>query len=109
MDEVVTVLTDVRCDRGRDLVGKLDPEAVIEHLPRAGEFHILMIRQKGFGEVPEFRGSTCLPREHRGEHVPPQIGRHVLAGLMRSEEHTSELQSLMRIPYAVFCLKKNNK
>src|SRR3546814_1258315 len=29
--------------------------------------------------------------------------------LMRSEEHTSELQSLMRISYAVFCLKKKNK
>src|SRR3546814_4257407 len=27
----------------------------------------------------------------------------------RSEEHTSELQSLMRISYAVFCLTKNNK
>src|SRR3546814_4191878 len=27
---------------------------------------------------------------------------------LRSEEHTSELQSLMRIPYAVFCLKTNN-
>src|SRR3546814_2603903 len=27
-------------------------------------------------------------------------------GLLRSEEHTSELQSLMRISYAVFCLKK---
>src|SRR3546814_5309162 len=27
----------------------------------------------------------------------------------RSEEHTSELQSLMRISYAVFCLKKNKK
>src|SRR3546814_9663814 len=27
----------------------------------------------------------------------------------RSEEHTSELQSLMRISYAVFCLKKQNK
>src|SRR3546814_6478360 len=27
----------------------------------------------------------------------------------RSEEHTSELQSLMRISYAVFCLKKNNQ
>src|SRR3546814_1821185 len=27
----------------------------------------------------------------------------------RSEEHTSELQSLMRISYAVFCLKKKNK
>src|SRR3546814_4403697 len=33
------------------------------------------------------------------------------AGLLvaRSEEHTSELQSLMRISYAVFCLKKKNK
>src|SRR3546814_1421657 len=29
-------------------------------------------------------------------------------GIMRSEEHTSELQSLMRISYAVFCLKKKN-
>src|SRR3546814_9218337 len=29
-----------------------------------------------------------------------------LMGLARSEEHTSELQSLMRISYAVFCLKK---
>src|SRR3546814_3829789 len=28
---------------------------------------------------------------------------------MRSEEHTSELQSLMRISYAVFCLKKKNR
>src|SRR3546814_9442010 len=30
-------------------------------------------------------------------------------GLLRSEEHTSELQSLMRISYAVFCLKKKTK
>src|SRR3546814_7150867 len=29
--------------------------------------------------------------------------------MLRSEEHTSELQSLMRISYAVFCLKKKNK
>src|SRR3546814_2081827 len=32
--------------------------------------------------------------------------RRALAALVRSEEHTSELQSLMRISYAVFCLKK---
>src|SRR3546814_18025735 len=32
-----------------------------------------------------------------------------LGGLARSEEHTSELQSLMRISYAVFCLKKKSK
>src|SRR3546814_4809111 len=31
------------------------------------------------------------------------------AAVIRSEEHTSELQSLMRISYAVFCLKKKNK
>src|SRR3546814_3807156 len=40
-------------------------------------------------------------------------GGHRLAGPghadHRSEEHTSELQSLMRISYAVFCLKKKNK
>src|SRR3546814_5125497 len=32
-----------------------------------------------------------------------------MAASARSEEHTSELQSLMRISYAVFCLKKKNK
>src|SRR3546814_1242266 len=31
------------------------------------------------------------------------------SGALRSEEHTSELQSLMRISYAVFCLKKNTQ
>src|SRR3546814_8916384 len=36
------------------------------------------------------------------------IELHQLAALARSEEHTSELQSLMRISYAVFCLKKKN-
>src|SRR3546814_2271852 len=33
--------------------------------------------------------------------------RHQINGIERSEEHTSELQSLMRISYAVFCLKNN--
>src|SRR3546814_7161540 len=39
----------------------------------------------------------------RWEHSPGDMFR-----LLRSEEHTSELQSLMRISYAVFCLKKKN-
>src|SRR3546814_6048953 len=45
-----------------------------------------------------------------------ELGLGDLGGLLRSEgdlerseEHTSELQSLMRISYAVFCLKKKNK
>src|SRR3546814_9782801 len=36
----------------------------------------------------------------------PNWGRSVCLRAIRSEEHTSELQSLMRISYAVFCLKK---
>src|SRR3546814_5783810 len=44
---------------------------------------------------------------------PPVVGRFdgdegVFNGRDRSEEHTSELQSLMRTSYAVFCLKKKN-
>src|SRR3546814_9064785 len=35
-----------------------------------------------------------------------RLVRHLHAEILRSEEHTSELQSLMRISYAVFCLKK---
>src|SRR3546814_2381749 len=42
-------------------------------------------------------------RQHQdlGAQAPGPAGRH-----LRSEEHTSELQSLMRISYAVFCLTK---
>src|SRR3546814_3916229 len=56
---------------------------------------------------------------HQFGHFSPQLGdgRALLLGELvapdgarfRSEEHTSELQSLMRISYAVFCLKKKNK
>src|SRR3546814_1323638 len=57
---------------------------------------------------------------HRG-HMGPRGGgdqaqagtdrlrRSQVAGVSRSEEQTSELQSLMRISYAVFCLKKKKK
>src|SRR3546814_3155727 len=41
-----------------------------------------------------------------GLRVPALPFAQRVANLCRSEEHTSELQSLMRISYAVFCLKK---
>src|SRR3546814_5171831 len=45
--------------------------------------------------------------------IEPDVGSpsryRVEASLTRSEEHTSELQSLMRISYAVFCLKKKTQ
>src|SRR3546814_2403828 len=55
------------------------------------------------------------PAPRRGEgpdrrnRIPVQEEQGRLAEGFRSEEHTSELQSLMRISYAVFCLKKKNK
>src|SRR3546814_999566 len=49
-----------------------------------------------------------IPQEIAGAVTSFLIGQHA-ADLLRSEEHTSELQSLMRISYAVFCLKKKNK
>src|SRR3546814_10170202 len=47
----------------------------------------------------------------QAQHAPwPRCRRyHHHAAQGRSEEHTSELQSLMRISYAVFCLKKKTK
>src|SRR3546814_2453477 len=47
-------------------------------------------------------------RRDVGSQIPPVIGVDA-DGIFRSEEHTSELQSLMRISYAVFCLKKKKK
>src|SRR3546814_8737690 len=42
-------------------------------------------------------------------YVGVAAAKHLVVPQHRSEEHTSELQSLMRISYAVFCLKKNTK
>src|SRR3546814_2137602 len=47
--------------------------------------------------------------ERDGHHQHDHGQRDMLQHLARSEEHTSELQSLMRISYAVFCLKKKKK
>src|SRR3546814_5235040 len=44
-----------------------------------------------------------------GGQKPREVVHHTGQEIQRSEEHTSELQSLMRISYAVFCLKKKTK
>src|SRR3546814_949466 len=49
-----------------------------------------------------------VPRLRRGRRRATHLHQD-RATAWRSEEHTSELQSLMRISYAVFCLKKKNK
>src|SRR3546814_7243151 len=54
-------------------------------------------------------GLASLEEERRLAYVAITRARRAATILhARSEEHTSELQSLMRIPYAVFCVKKNH-
>src|SRR3546814_9121690 len=63
-----------------------------------------------FGDEQDDRVLVQLAFEPRvaGPVVPISFGVLERIGI-RSEEHTSELQSLMRISYAVFCLKKKNQ
>src|SRR3546814_4370198 len=56
---------------------------------------------------PVVAGQFHLPT--KSDLTPRLIGGAALFGIGRSEEHTSELQSLMRISYAVFCLKKKTQ
>src|SRR3546814_7366433 len=67
--------------------------------------------------MPGFRPGKVPPNLIRKMHGPA-LNKAIDAGvrdlmakekLRRSEEHTSELQSLMRISYAVFCLKKKKQ
>src|SRR3546814_3218422 len=60
-------------------------------------------RSCGGRMVDSLFGEDALDQTLKQLHLN---GKHAL--LKRSEEHTSELQSLMRISYAVFCLKKKN-
>src|SRR3546814_1250850 len=68
-----------------------------------GVAHIIGDRAAAESQSAEHaRGSVDRPAEHAARH----LGNAGEAA--RSEEHTSELQSLMRISYAVFCLKQKN-
>src|SRR3546814_1395423 len=71
-------------------------EALDAHLPRIAPASALL------GDIIEIEGDG--PLGSMGVYVGN--GRIFCYHELRSEEHTSELQSLMRISYAVFCLKK---
>src|SRR3546814_2089879 len=66
------------------------PREMLEHRRHATQVHAAHI---GLAQLAGHRG----------------IGMERAQADRRSEEHTSELQSLMRISYAVFCLKKNRQ
>src|SRR3546814_1642725 len=57
---------------------------------------------------PDSIAIGCFSDANRVALFQLEPRKHLLRQDNRSEEHTSELQSLMRISYAVFCLKKKN-
>src|SRR3546814_5895781 len=66
-------------------------------------------------QCPFYRSLISTTKPRRSNTSKASFGRTALSAriavssaVVRSEEHTSELQSLMRISYAVFCLKKKN-
>src|SRR3546814_2465032 len=61
------------------------------------------------GAAPPLPRRRAAPAGRARRSRPPGNRRDVLFESLRSEEHTSELQSLMRISYDVFCLKKKQK
>src|SRR3546814_6707899 len=79
---------------------------------RNGEHaHVLALVHARIEQVPNFRPLRLgIPlAEFIAKRKHALLGPRLFLVAARSEEHTSELQSLMRISYAVFCLKKKKK
>src|SRR3546814_4690415 len=88
-------------------------DLVVDRDPNPGPGHDVACHQLG-PELPLLdrlggRGEERLAVKARATlALVGRLDDHRRAVGIRSEEHTSELQSLMRISYAVFCLKKTN-
>src|SRR3546814_3385018 len=86
----------------RDVMAGAGALAVASRLPAAAHAASFVSKRPAPGK----RNFTSPAIEAEIKRVKAAIADPELA---RSEEHTSELQSLMRISYAVFCLKKKKK
>src|SRR3546814_3348703 len=79
--------------------------ALLGHITGAAEAATYQPMNVNFGLFPPIEGRA---KKADRKKLYTSRAREALAG-WRSEEHTSELQSLMRISYAVFCLNKKKK
>src|SRR3546814_4526442 len=73
----------------------------------AGDHDVRVVERRSEGVGQRVAELSALV--DRTRHLRRDVARDAAGEGERSEEHTSELQSLMRISYAVFCLKKKNK
>src|SRR3546814_3441146 len=116
--EPVALLLMVRPQNRDILLVQLDDRLVADDV-HIGADDLREDARLGRAEIRLPRLDAKFRRAHRVAHRPALIERHGQLAAhrqraarrveARSEEHTSELQSLMRISYAVFCLKKKNK
>src|SRR3546814_5589213 len=87
-------------------------DRVLAHIRALSGCAALDVKESGAAEMPFFRMKVRLKREIVTMGVPgidPARDAGAYVDPERSEEHTSELQSLMRNSYAVLCLKKKIK
>src|SRR3546814_3123790 len=104
---------------GAEPLGDLDKSQAVRAVGRADHDHAVALAGDRLHRVLTVRGGIAdvLPARPADCGEPVLQRRYDVAGVVdrqrrlgqigqKSEEHTSELQSLMRISYAVFCLKK---
>src|SRR3546814_8909155 len=97
---------------GVEAVGEIDLVArQFQHIDATcGQW---VLRQYGQADIPAHpRRDACIAHNMMDERRRRRLAIRAGDGddpMLRSEEHTSELQSLMRISYAVFCLKKTKR
>src|SRR3546814_7057852 len=103
--------SDLTLAKRRQRIGGVERRHVGgEH--RVGHRISLKIARTGLASAPTMRSGSATSSYRPGgtsSSASPSNIRISVAFTARSEEHTSELQSLMRISYAVFCLKKKTK
>src|SRR3546814_1057532 len=89
------------------------PEGCQPRYPKRGDFRVAGPQRGGEDDAHQHRLRHRQAELGRGEGGWARHRARIQAGALedragRSEEHTSELQSLMRISFAVFCVKKKN-
>src|SRR3546814_7069651 len=111
----VTTLTsrgaEVALKAAIDEAERMNIRLCVAVVDRAG--HLLAFRRMDGAPPPSIDVATAKAQTAALFGVPSKTFQTMVnegqAAILRSEEHTSELQSLMRTSYAVFCLKKKKK
>src|SRR3546814_2012239 len=111
MDNIATVWLseDLDEDTGRffDIWTALNPLGVMMEAGEGAAVRAVMVNPESLSGEASFMPAYTITEFYDVQSGDVADERFVLPE-GRSEEHTSELQSLMRISYAVFCLKKKN-